>query len=202
MLYKDNLSYARRRLLESIVLVNGRVARVHEVTAGGFYEPDPDEDEPDLDADEVDGGKEFVVKSLSVEYANGTRDVVLPDAIDLTPIRTGYAKDDLTGVWYYVARVPARVWSQGLHSENTVFARNGHSGTMGAVSIGMAEQAHEGKYLSKEEAFKKGGAFSRNFCVEGDNLYYQSVRVAALKKGTIEWLPQWEYLKRRMERTE
>lgn len=193
MAYGDNLEYARGRLVDSYIQHKGRVAYVRSVSSGALEEGEDDDGEPIILA------RGPVTAELIFE---GRQTEVVPvDDLDLTPIPTGYAP--AVDTWIYFARLPVRAWRQGLCNKNCMAMGNGDSDAVRvAPSIHQLGTIFNKKYVSKEEAFKKGGAFSRNFCVEGGNLYYKAKHVADISpKGDLVWKPRCSHLQRRMERT-
>jgi len=203
-MYSDNPAYAKMRLQYTIVRVGLEPFKVTGILGQRDEEFEPEvEDEDIFDPPQE---KEVVVAkytgALLCEgyYLKESRKLhqVEVDSLNLEPVSLGYVNVEDRAI--FVVRKPMRQdWRQGLRRENYTFL-----GDMGWDELPEKELRNTilGKYPSLEEAKaitiknnKASVAFSRNFALGGNNLYYKT-RVV----GTNMMLsPKFSYLQGRLE---
>ena len=176
MNYEDNFDYAKGRLVGTLVSYKGEVVKVLSL---------------------IQGAKKIIAE---IETPSAIKEVGLVD-LNLEPIPTGWGKTR-NGNWGFYFRIPARIFKQGLCANNCC-KFNPANGILDhdVFSVAEGQKIYNKEYLTKEEAFKLGGAFSRNFCWLKGVLYHKTMAVATKKDGQIEWQPRFKYLESRMEKT-
>lgn len=173
-MYGDNVEYARTRLLGTIVTYKGEPVNITAVVNDR--------------------------KGVTCSYVSFEEEGVCPvDNLDLTPLKLGFVNTPYgTG---FLSRMPKRHdWRQGLRDQNcNVYGDVPKRMLMELKSLRLTTK---NIFPSIEEAIAKCTAFSRNFAVmKGGNLMYKNEVVGGVERGALKFLPQYQYLKLRLDRT-
>lgn len=174
-MYEDHQEYASMRLTGTIIQYNNLAAYVDNISKSKRGE-------------------------LSAVLLLPNQDVVsVPlSKLDHTLIPLGYIPDDPHH--RYVERVPKRKWKQGHHPENLLIMSN-EGRRADALSLKDFQKLLDGNYIPRANAIKNGGAFSRNFCVTGNHLFYKAEVVGTIEDAEIKLFNSKQYMARRLEKT-
>lgn len=109
---------------------------------------------------------------------DGNEFVVPVTDLDVSPPQLGYV--NYNGSIYYVIRKPMRRdWRQGMRENNLVEMLYGED-----IPIWSLQPTISNDYPTVEEVLESGcGAFSRDWAIKNDRLYYRTNRVGSIGKG-------------------
>jgi hypothetical protein len=172
----DNLEYASRRLIKTVVkTVTGKPIFVYNVTQ----------------------------EKGEIEVVSEIGEVFLLKNIDLTPVELGYVNIEHSA--FYTMRKPVRgVWRQGLCNNNMVCIR--FDGQIRNIPVPCEELYNciKGIYPRFEDVVNKVQrkdytvGFSRSFAMNNSTLFYKGKTVGLINRGIPVLNPQYNYLEPRL----
>lgn len=141
------------------------------------------------------------------EVADGLNDYVnIPmEQLDLTPVKLGWINHKNGAIWS--VRTPVRrAWKQGTTNANTECKAENNPVQLLHLPFKNLRLTILGQYPSVEEAHKLSKkskikvAFSRNFCLEEDVLYYKTTEVGNKAEFGFTFKPPHTYLENILNR--
>lgn len=131
--------------------------------------------------------------------AQNTQEKDLIDALDMRPVKLGYMNFDRRDcVWF--CRIPKRAWKQGLTNDHTYNGVGAHIDLTG--NLNNLRDTVLGNYPTIAQASKSKykKAFSRDFSVKGDEIYYKDFDcVGYYRQGNASLKDKYLYLREYLE---
>lgn len=144
-----------------------------------------------------DKPKDITLVYRSLGVTSGHKSIAVDDdAIDLNPVPLGMLSVDRESIEYgpktsfYLQRIPVRKWKIGLTVQNTSYQSPWQDREQFDLSMGYLFNSRElvrtikGRYIDLDDAIKlaqefpgRNVAFSRRFCVNGDNLLCRNIGI-------------------------